>query len=122
MKKYDLIIVGAGPAGIFTALEIMQQKSDFKILIIEKGNDIDQRKCVSAENNINCQHCNPCSIVCGWGGAGAFSDGKLTLSPEVGGMLGSYISQQVLVEMIKYIDSIYLKYGAPEKVYGLNET
>jgi uncharacterized FAD-dependent dehydrogenase len=70
MKNYDLIIVGAGPAGIFTALEIVKQKPDLKILIIEKGRDIHQRKCVSAEYNINCRHCKPCSIVCGWGGSG----------------------------------------------------
>ncbi|MEW6623464.1 MAG: NAD(P)/FAD-dependent oxidoreductase [Bacillota bacterium] len=122
MKAYDLIIVGGGPAGIFTALEVIEKKPDLKVLILEKGNDIFKRKCVSVENNINCTHCSPCSIVCGWGGAGAFSDGKLTLSPEVGGMLDAYISQQQLIDKIAYVDRTYLRFGAPEKVYGLEET
>lgn len=119
-NHYDVIIIGAGPAGIFTALELVARGEEkLKILIIEKGRDIPQRTCPAKEKSIKCVHCSPCSIVCGWGGAGAFSDGKLTLSTEVGGWLEQYIGERKLAELINYIDGIYLEYGAPDKVYGM---
>ncbi|KXS44473.1 MAG: FAD-dependent pyridine nucleotide-disulfide oxidoreductase [Candidatus Frackibacter sp. T328-2] len=117
-KNYDLVIVGAGPAGIFTALELIKEDSGLDILILEKGPDIDRRSCPAKDKEIKCIACNNCSIVCGWGGAGAFSDGKLTLSPEVGGNLANYIGKEKLVELIDYVDEEYLKFGAPEEVYG----
>ena len=76
--KYDVVIVGAGPAGIFSALELAE-RTDLKILILDKGPDIDKRKCPSSRG-LGCRHCEPCAVLSGWGGAGAFSDGKLTLS------------------------------------------
>ena len=91
-KLYDMIIVGAGPAGIFTALELTRNRPDLKILIIEKGRELGKRVCEARERNAPCFNCSPCSTICGWGGAGAFSDGKLTLSTEVGGSLEQYIS------------------------------
>ena len=117
MKKYDVIIVGAGPAGIFAALELVEKNA--KILIVEKGRDISKRHCYSAANQTACINCNPCDIVCGWGGAGAFSDGKLTLTTEFGGMLDTYIDNDEFTKLINYIDSIYLKFGATPIVYGL---
>ncbi|MDL2280786.1 NAD(P)/FAD-dependent oxidoreductase [Selenomonadales bacterium OttesenSCG-928-I06] len=117
MKKYDVIIVGAGPAGIFTALELVEKSA--KVLIVEKGRDISKRHCYSAANKTACINCKPCDIVCGWGGAGAFSDGKLTLTTEFGGMLDTYLDNTELTELIDYIDSIYLKFGATPIVYGL---
>jgi len=87
MKQYDVIIVGAGPAGIFSALELLKQKENTKILIIEKGKDIDKRICPMKIRDISCATCPECALLSGWGGAGAFSDGKLNLSPEVGGFL-----------------------------------
>ena len=117
-KKYDVIIVGAGPAGIFSALELVKNKPDLQILITEKGRDLVNRKCASKEKNVSCAQCSPCSIVCGWGGAGAFSDGKLTLSTEVGGTLDKYIGVDKLSQLIKYVDGIYMEFGAPDKVYG----
>lgn len=119
--NYDVIIIGAGPAGIFTAMELSEKLPQLKILIVEKGRDINHRLCPSKEQNITCVHCAPCSVICGWGGAGAFSDGKLTLSTEVGGMLEQYIGDKQLMDLIKYIDQIYVKFGGPEKIYGLNE-
>jgi len=114
--KYDVIIVGAGPAGIFSALELAE-KTDLKVLIIDKGPDIDKRKC-PASRGIECVHCEPCAVLSGWGGAGAFSDGKLTLSTEVGGWLNEYVPKDELQKLIEYVDNIYLKFGAPTKVYG----
>ena len=114
-NKYDIIIVGAGPAGIFTALEIIQ-KANLKVLLIEKGNDIEKRNC-PMELTGKCVHCSICNILSGWGGAGAYSDGKLNLSPYIGGFLDKYIDRQKLVELIEYVDKIYLRFGAPEKVY-----
>ncbi|HEX9021549.1 MAG TPA: FAD-dependent oxidoreductase, partial [Nitrospirota bacterium] len=82
-SSYDVIIIGAGPAGIFAALELVK-RSSLKILMIEKGSDLPQRACPMIESGIPCVQCGLCSILCGWGGAGAYSDGKLTLTPEFG--------------------------------------
>lgn len=114
--KYDVIIVGAGPAGIFSALELTG-KSDLKVLMLDRGQDINQRKCPSSRG-FECVHCDPCQVLSGWGGAGAFSDGKLTLSTEVGGWLNEYVSIRELAELVSYADSTYLKYGATEHTYG----
>jgi hypothetical protein len=114
--KYDVIIVGAGPAGIFSALELTE-KNPLNVLILDRGPDIDQRKCPSSRG-FECHHCEPCSVLSGWGGAGAYSDGKLTLSNEVGGWLNQYVSQKDLETLVKYVDQVYLKFGASEQVYG----
>jgi uncharacterized protein len=114
--KYDVIIVGAGPAGIFSALELTE-KSDLSVLILDRGPEIDSRKCPSSRG-LECRHCEPCSVLSGWGGAGAYSDGKLTLSTETGGWLNQYVSEKELPALVKYVDNIYLKFGASEQVYG----
>ncbi|MHB1000429.1 MAG: NAD(P)/FAD-dependent oxidoreductase [Armatimonadota bacterium] len=107
--KYDAIIVGAGPAGIFAALEL-SKIDGMRAVIIDKGSDIEKRV-----NEV------PRSLLTGWGGAGAFSDGKLTLSTEVGGQLTSYMPDVEVERLIKYVDDIYIDFGAPHKVYGTNE-
>ncbi len=112
------MIVGAGPAGIFSALELVE-KTDLRILILDKGVDIDRRKC-PASRGFGCLNCDPCNVLHGWGGAGAFSDGKLTLSTEVGGWLGSYVSEQQLRELMEYADEVYMRFGAPNNVFGGN--
>jgi len=114
--KYDVIIVGAGPAGIFSAIELTE-KNKLNILMLDRGPDINQRKC-PASRGLECVHCEPCLLLSGWGGAGAFSDGKLTLSTEVGGWLDQYVSSKELEELVNHVDEIYLKFGATEHVYG----
>jgi hypothetical protein len=114
--KYDVIIVGAGPAGIFSAIELTE-KNKLNILMLDRGPDINQRKC-PASRGFECVHCEPCLLLSGWGGAGAFSDGKLTLSTEVGGWLNQYVSSKELGELVNHVDGIYLKFGATEHVYG----
>ena len=114
--KYDIIIVGAGPAGIFSALELTE-KNNLNILMLDRGPDINQRKC-PASRGFECVHCEPCLLLSGWGGAGAFSDGKLTLSTEVGGWLNQYVSSKELGELVNHVDEIYLKFGATEHIYG----
>ncbi|MBI2304963.1 MAG: NAD(P)/FAD-dependent oxidoreductase [Chloroflexi bacterium] len=117
-KKYDVIIVGAGPAGIFTALEIVHNSS-LETLILEKGRDIHERVCPIIGTNRVCPPCRPCSLVSGWGGAGAFSDGKLTLSPHVGGNLKDYLGLERTTELLNYADSTYLNFGATDHLYGV---
>ncbi len=115
-KYYDVIIIGAGPAGIFTGLELAEK--GFEVLILEKGRDISSRRCPANERHGACARCTPCDILCGWGGAGAFSDGKLTLTTEFGGLLDTYVNKEHVAELIDYIDKVYLRFGATEKVYG----
>ena len=98
--KYDVIIVGAGPAGIFTALELKRQKSQKHILLIEKGKPVEKRHCPKQETG-RCMNCRPgCAITTGFSGAGAFSDGKLSLSCEVGGDLPELIGETLCQELI----------------------
>ncbi|MBS7634017.1 NAD(P)/FAD-dependent oxidoreductase [Candidatus Bathyarchaeota archaeon] len=116
MERYDVIIVGTGPSGIFSALELAN-KTDLKILMLEKGPDIDKRKC-PATRGLGCVNCEPCSLLSGWGGAGAFSDGKLTISTSVGGWLNEYVGEENLSKLIEYVDSVYARYGGALKIYG----
>ena len=122
MKSTDYVIVGAGPAGIFTALELIRLGTDKKITIIEKGAPIEKRSCPKSKTK-KCVNCKPyCHITTGFSGAGAFSDGKLSLSSEVGGDLPSLIGDSFAQEMINYTDSIYLEFGADPHVEGLGNT
>jgi len=105
---YDVIIIGAGPAGIFVSLTLTKMGIG-KILLIEQGKDIAERDRRSGRD-----------LLCGWGGAGAYSDGKLNLSTEVGGFLNELIPTKKLETFLQEADKIYLSYGAPEKIYGAN--
>lgn len=113
---YDVIIIGAGPAGMFAAYELLDK--DLKILVVEEGRDIKNRKC-PMEEIIKCANCRPCNIMCGVGGSGTFSDGILNLRPDVGGDLVSVTQDEKLAwSLIDDVDKIFMKFGSPRKVYG----
>jgi uncharacterized FAD-dependent dehydrogenase len=115
-QKYDVIIVGAGPAGIFAALEL-SRSSDLRVVMLDKGPPVGKRRCPAREGG-DCMHCQPCAIMSGWGGAGAFSDGKLTLSPASGGHLSELLGEQRTQALIDEVDRVYVDYGANRIVYG----
>lgn len=118
--SYDVIIIGAGPSGIFCAYELIKEKPDMKILMVEKGRAIEKRACPKRQTT-RCVGCTPCSITTGFAGAGAFSDGKLSLSPDVGGNLPEILGYERTNELLREADDIYLKFGADTKVYGLED-
>lgn len=118
--KADVVIVGSGPAGIFTALELIKNGSKKKIIMVEKGSSIHKRNCPKSKTK-KCVGCEPCNITAGFSGAGAFSDGKLSLSYEVGGDLPSLIGEDFAQSLIDYTDKIYLEFGADTHVEGINQ-
>lgn len=118
-NKYDVIIVGAGPAGIFASYELITNKPDLKVLVLEEGNNIYKRKCPIVENKSKkCARCNPCNIMRGFGGAGAFSDGKYNFTTQFGGWLNEYLPEKEIMDLIDYVDKINLKFGAPDVVFN----
>ena len=117
--KTDVLIIGAGPSGIFTALEMLKNGSKKKIMIVEKGLHVKKKNKTKAKTG-KCVNCKPdCNITTGFSGAGAFSDGKLSLSCEVGGNLPDLIGHEFAQQMIEYTDGIYLSFGADKKVEGV---
>lgn len=119
-NNYDVIIIGAGPSGIFCAHELIEKRPDMKVLIVEKGRSIEKRACPKRKTKV-CVGCKPCSITTGFAGAGAFSDGKLSLSPDVGGNLPEILGYEETTALLKEADDIYLKFGADKKVYGIED-
>ena len=115
MQKYNVGIIGCGPAGIFTALELLKQDPNLSIIMFDEGRNIKTRQCPKSKTK-KCMGCTPCNISSGFGGAGAFSDGKLSLSKDVGGWLEDYVGQVRIEELIKYVDDIYLSYGGNQEV------
>ena len=118
--NYDVIIIGAGPSGIFCAYELKKYNKDLKVLILEKGRSIEKRMCPKRKT-LKCINCHPCSITTGFAGAGAFSDGKLSLSPDVGGNLPEILGYEETTKLIKEVDDVYLSFGADTKVYGIDK-
>lgn len=124
-KHYDCIIVGAGPMGIYAAYEFMLKAPDAKVLLIDKGHDIYNRRCPILEKKAKkCptdshgnSGCKPsCSITCGFGGAGAYSDGKFNITNEFGGWMDEFVPVEEVLDLIKYVDAINLKHGAPTEI------
>ncbi len=119
MKHYDVVIVGAGPGGIFTAYELIKRKPEIRVAVFEAGNPLEKRKCpIDGEKIKACVHCKTCAIMNGFGGAGAFSDGKYNITNEFGGSLHEYIGKQQATELMRYVDEINMTYGgAGTKLY-----
>ncbi|MCM1123478.1 MAG: FAD-dependent oxidoreductase [Eubacterium sp.] len=110
--KYDVIIIGAGPGGIFTAYELIQQEKNLKIAVFEAGHALEARRCpIDGDKVKSCVHCKSCSIMSGFGGAGAFSDGKYNITNDFGGTLYEHIGKKQAIDLMKYVDSINMKYG-----------
>ena len=112
MFDYDVIIVGAGPVGIFIAYELIKLNPNLKICIFEEGNPLEKRKCpIDGVKVKSCIHCPSCAIMNGFGGAGAFSDGKYNITNQFGGNLCDYIGKKEAIDLMEYVDSINMKYG-----------
>ena len=117
---YDVIIIGAGPGGIFSAYELMRRKPEWKVAVLEAGNPLEKRRCpIDGDKVKSCIHCKTCAIMNGFGGAGAFSDGKYNLTNEFGGTLYEYIGKQKAMELMRYVDDINVACGgAGTKLYS----
>ncbi|MDE6712847.1 MAG: FAD-dependent oxidoreductase, partial [Lachnospiraceae bacterium] len=122
--KSDVIIIGAGPGGIFSAYELVKLNSDLKITVLEAGNPLDKRKCpIDGKKVKSCIGCKPCSIMNGFGGAGAFSDGKYNITNQFGGTLYEYIGKDRAIDLMKYVDEINLTHGGEgTKLYSTANT
>ena len=121
MKNTNILIIGAGPAGIFTALELLSRNYRGRITVVEKGAPIEKRSCPKAKTG-RCVNCKNCHITTGFSGAGAFSDGKLSLSSDVGGDLPELLGHEKVQALIDYTDKIYLSFGAEPKVEGISDS
>ncbi len=110
--NYDVIIIGAGPGGIFSALELSKLNPELKIAVFEAGHSLDKRRCpIDGEKIKSCINCKSCSIMSGFGGAGAFSDGKYNITNDFGGTLHEYIGKKKALELMRYVDEINMRYG-----------
>ena len=123
-KRYDVIIVGAGPGGIFSAYELMKLRPDLRVAVFEAGNPLEKRRCpIDGEKVKSCVHCETCAIMHGFGGAGAFSDGKYNITNQFGGNLHEYIGKQHAIDLMKYVDGINMENGgAGSKMYSTSNT
>lgn len=112
MNRYDVIIIGAGPGGIFAAYELMQKVPELKIAVFESGNPLEKRRCpIDGKKIKSCVNCKTCAIMSGFGGAGAFSDGKYNITNDFGGTLYEYIGKSTAIDLMHYVDEINLRYG-----------
>ena len=110
--NYDVIIIGAGPGGIFSAYELIRLNPQKKVAVFEAGHALSKRRCpIDGEKVKSCIGCKSCSIMSGFGGAGAFSDGKYNITNDFGGTLYEYIGKQRALELMKYVDEINMRYG-----------
>ncbi|MBP2651747.1 MAG: Pyridine nucleotide-disulfide oxidoreductase [Firmicutes bacterium] len=118
-QTYDVAILGGGPAGIYAAYELVIKQPNARIVMLEAGKDIYSRHCPISEKKVtNCINCKPCAIMRGFGGAGAFSDGKYNFTTQFGGWLTDYLSDEKVLDLIDYVDKINLKYGAPSEQFS----
>lgn len=120
MKHYDVIFIGAGAAGVFAAYELTKENADLNVLIVDKGNAIEGRKCPITEGKVDhCIHCKPCNIMCGFGGAGTLSDGKYNITNNFGGDLWHYVGSDHAIALMEYVDSVLVSFDEGEsKLYS----
>ncbi len=112
MSRYDVIIIGAGPGGIFAAYELSQKARELKVAVFEAGNPLEKRKCpIDGKKVKSCINCKTCAIMSGFGGAGAFSDGKYNITNDFGGTLYEYIGKEAALDLMHYVDEINVRYG-----------
>ena len=112
MNHYDVIIIGAGPGGIFSAYELLKRAPQLNVAVFECGNELKKRKCpIDGEKVKSCINCKSCSIMSGFGGAGAFSDGKYNITNDFGGTLFEYIGKKNALDLMHYVDEINMHYG-----------
>ena len=112
MDRYDVIIIGAGPGGIFAAYELMKKAPELTVAVFEAGNPLEKRRCpIDGKKIKSCINCNTCAIMSGFGGAGAFSDGKYNITNDFGGTLYEYIGKSTAIDLMHYVDEINLRYG-----------
>ena len=110
--KYDVMIIGAGPGGIFSAYELTRHNPNIKVAVFEGGHELKKRRCpIDGDKVKSCIRCNSCSIMSGFGGAGAFSDGKYNITNDFGGTLYEYVGKQKALELMHYVDEINMRYG-----------
>ena len=113
IMKYDIIIIGAGPGGIYSAYELTKERSDLKIAVFEAGNPLEKRRCpIDGKKVKSCINCKTCAIMSGFGGAGAFSDGKYNITNNFGGTLYEHVGRQTALDLMNYVDQINLSHGA----------
>ncbi len=118
--RYDVIIIGAGPGGIFSAYQLTKKRPELKIAVFEAGHSLDRRKCpIDGDKVKTCINCKTCAIMSGFGGAGAFSDGKYNITNDFGGTLYEYIGKKKATELMQYVDEINVSHGgAGTKMYS----
>ena len=109
---YDVVIIGAGPGGIYSAYELIKLNKGLKIVVLEEGNPLEKRKCpIDGKKVKSCINCKTCAIMNGFGGAGAFSDGKYNITNQFGGTLYEYIGKEEAIDLMRYVDEINMAYG-----------
>ena len=119
--KYDVVIIGGGPAGLFAAYELITKNKNLKILMLDKGKLAQNRKCPMSISNTKCLNCNPCGILSGYGGAGTFSDGKLNFIPKLGKSdLFKYMNKEDAYKLIDEVEEIFKQFGMDSKIYPTN--
>ena len=119
---FDVLIVGAGPGGIFTAYELLEQRPELKIAVFEMGNELEKRRCpIDGDKIRSCIHCNTCSIMSGFGGAGAFSDGKYNITNDFGGTLYEYIGKKEAINLIASFSTLYTVSSIPRVAFHIQK-
>ena len=123
MKKYDIIIVGAGASGVFMSYELAKLDINASVLMLDKGAPLEKRQCPIKKGAGNCLKCNPCHIMNGYGGAGTLSDGKYNITTQFGGDLHNYVGTEQAMELMEYVDQVLCSMGgADAKLYSRSVT